>query len=160
METQTHPASGTSLNQGQFLKLSDSYQAGVVDATFILEIGSELKIAPFGNGSLVYIVCRSEAGYHLTTKRVIADKGEDNYQKTFASDVVLDLPQNDELNLVALIDRCSSELLLQQGEFCVTDLSFDSYVSGYELTCIKGAVKLERLNFCAQSVVNPIIKAA
>ncbi|HFQ5443299.1 TPA: GH32 C-terminal domain-containing protein [Vibrio vulnificus] len=160
LKTQTHPASGTSLNQGQFLKLSDSYQAGVVDATFKLEIGSELKIAPFGNESLVYIVCRSEVGYHLATRRVIADEGEENYQKTFASDVMLDLPQNDELNLVALIDRCSSELLLQQGEFCVTDLSFDSHVSGYELTCIKGAVKLERLGFCAQSIVNPIIKAA
>jgi fructan beta-fructosidase len=126
-----------------------------------MDMGSIIEIRPFGNESLIYTLSRTPHGYHLVTTRSIGEIGELKYLDTFGHKVVLDLPQEEFINLTAIIDRCSCELLLQAGEFCLTDLSFDREVNGIEIVCIKGRVAISELSFCsANNIPNTITKAA
>lgn len=156
-----HALQGKSLLQAQKAQITNSFCAGVFSCELEMSIGSAIQLKPFGNDSLTYDVTRTEFGYHLMTKRIVVEPGEEKYQNTFGHEVILDLPQNDTLKITAIIDRCSSELLLQDGEYTLTDLAFSCEVSGIEITCREGQCLFSKLSVChAQSIQHPIIKAA
>lgn len=156
-----HEIQGKTLHQGQKIQVTPSYNAGILSGELNMKIGSTVQLTPFGNQNLKYNIIRSDSGYHLTTMRTIDEQGEPKYQETFAHEMVLALPQSDSLTLTAIIDRCSCELLLQNGEFCITDLSFSQEIQGIDITCLEGTSTFIALSFCSsQNIKHPIIKAA
>ncbi|MGL5429724.1 MAG: glycoside hydrolase family 32 protein, partial [Vibrio sp.] len=161
MTNTPHAIQGKTLLCGQKAQITNAFYAGVLSCELSMAIGSTLQLKPFGNKCLSYEITRSTQGYRLTTKRNIVELGEAKYQNTFEHEVSLDLPPQETLKLTAIIDRCSSELLLQDGEFCLTDLAFDSEASGIEIICREGECSFTTLSFCqAIHIQHPIIKAA
>ncbi|RQW62527.1 glycoside hydrolase family 32 protein [Vibrio viridaestus] len=156
-----HSAQGINLVQKQNVLITPSYTAGILSTALYMEIGTIIQCKPFGNDSLFYTINRTPDGYQIITTRSIAEMGEQKYSDTFEHEIALVLPQAEFLTLTAVIDRCSSELLLQDGEFCLTDLSFDQMVNGFEMICLKGQVTINELSFCsANNISNIITKAA
>ncbi len=157
----SHNVQNHRLERGQKIQATPSYAAGILNSTFHMDIGSVIEFKPFGNESLSYTIERTRSGYHLVTTRSIGEIGEPKYLDTFGHKIALELPQAESVNLTAVIDRCSCELLLQSGEFCLTDLSFDREVNGIEIVCTKGRVAISELSFCsANNIPNTITKAA
>lgn len=137
------------LHAGESLFITQAYQAGVFTGEFVLSEGSSLNIEPLGNRFLFYTLRRLEDGYLMTINRTIDAQGEKSYQETFCHEVSLNLPEAERIQITAIIDRCSSELLLQDGEFCITDLSFSVNVSGFHLRCLEGAITISNAEFSA-----------
>ncbi|WP_456295536.1 glycoside hydrolase family 32 protein [Vibrio sp. AK197] len=135
------------LRSGESLFANQHHQTGILEGEFVLGHGTTMIFSPLGNASLVYTLQRLEGGYLITTKRTIGIEGEKNYQDHFAHEVSLSIPEADSIQLTAVIDRCSSELLFQQGEFCITDLSFASDKNGFYVRCLKGHVNVRRMSF-------------
>ena len=135
------------ISSGKDLVVTPEYQSGVLDAEFVLHPGTVITLSPLGNDFLVYTLEREEGGYQLTSHRRIDVTGEQNYQEHFSHQVSVTIPDSASLQMTAVIDRCSSELLLQQGEFCITDLSFTKEVSGFVLRCLEGELLVTKLSF-------------
>lgn len=138
------------LSTGDRLNITPYYQAGVLKGDLALKKGSSIAFEPLGNEYLVYTLQRHEAGYRLTSNRTLDVEGEKSYQETFTHEVSLDMPDTEIFQFTAIIDRCSSELLLQDGEFCVTDLSYSAEVSGFNLRCIEGEATIVSLGFVSE----------
>ncbi|MGY0615956.1 glycoside hydrolase family 32 protein [Vibrio sp. FJH11] len=138
------------LSTGDSLNITQDYQAGMLEGEFVLSRGSAIAFAPLGNESLVYTLQRGEEGYLLTSCRTIDFEGEENYQKAFSHEVSLEIPEAESIQFTGLIDRCSSELLLQDGEFCITDLSFVADASGFNVRCLEGEVTITSLSFVSE----------
>nr|WP_321386076.1 glycoside hydrolase family 32 protein [uncultured Vibrio sp.] len=161
MFNEPHALQGKSLLQAQKAHITNSFCSGVLSYELQMSLGSAIQLKPFGNDSLTYDITRTHKGYHLVSKRDIVEPGEEKYQDTFAHEVILDLPQQNTLQITAIIDRCSSELLLQDGEYSLTDLAFSDEVAGFEITCREGQCLFSKLSVCqAQNIQHPIIKAA
>ncbi|ANS87816.1 Fructan beta-fructosidase [Vibrio scophthalmi] len=135
------------LGTGDSLFITQDYQAGVINGELVLSKGTTITLAPLGNECLIYTLQRLEEGYRITSNRTIDVEGEENYQNAFCHEVNLDMPETESIQFTAVIDRCSSELLLQDGEFCITDLSFAVDVSGFQFRCLEGEVTVTNLSF-------------
>lgn len=161
LDTLSRPLQSTSLRAGESHPITASHLAGVLSAQIELTFDTKIELRPFGNQSLVYTILRSKEGYHITTTRIVAEKGEPNYEDTFAHQTSLTLPTQEQLQLTALIDHSSCELLLQNGEFCLTDLAFDKNMSSFEVTCLDGHCHLSQLSFCQPNTIqSPAVRLA
>lgn len=161
LQTTPHVAQGKTLNAGHSLALRPQFEVGVMQAELELAIHSVIEILPLGNDSLIYQISRDEIGYQVTTTRTVARLGEPKYNQTFAYQKALEIPVSDTLSLTAVLDRCSSELMLQNGEFCITDLNFDDCVDSLKLRCVEGSAKIHQLSFISHdNIQQPIRKLA
>lgn len=147
-ESNTMIAKEKTLESGDSLVISENYQAGILDGTLhLLSRGSSIAISPLGSECLTYNIERNEQNIVVTTSRKVGAEGEENYNNLFRHETSLTIPYSESLQFTLIVDRCSSELLLQDGEYCFTELCFPIEARSIDFYCSTGKGVVKNLKF-------------
>lgn len=125
------------------LCLSQEPFRGIMSLECELDMGSSLIFSPFGDRSLRYSFTRTENGLSLVSSRHCVVDGGKTYQEFFPHRNEIFLPQEKKLSFDVVIDSCSCELFLKEGEIVCTDLAFPD--SQYPATIqTTGTIKVKK----------------
>lgn len=123
-------------------------ESGVTTIDLKVAVGTTIEYRPFGNDAIIFTFIRNSSGYLVITKRNVFDKnGEDNYSEYFSYENCIELSTSEKIDLIHIADSCSSELLLCNGLYCLTNLVFPDKHEPSTITLLTGNMTINNISF-------------